>query len=88
MSDMGELYGAYRAVRAQKRRENTAASTAMLREAGVEFESKNGGTHLIVMGKIDFWPGTGLWIERGTDRRRRGVRGVLAWAAGQKKKRA
>jgi hypothetical protein len=51
-----------------KRASNRAQSPEFLREAGVEFEVKNGGAHLIVKGPaglIDFWPGTGLWIVRG-----------------------
>lgn len=35
----------------------------------VPFESKNGGEHLIVCNRWDFWPRTGLAIERGTGKR-------------------
>jgi hypothetical protein len=42
-------------------------SPELLRKAGVQFEVKNGGAHLIVTGPrgfIDFWPGPGKWICR------------------------
>ena len=51
----------------QRRASNRDNSAAMLRANGVQFESKNGGAHLVVrdgIGRIfDFWPGTGLWLK-------------------------
>ena len=58
------------------------SSPAMLRGAGIAFEARNNGAHLIVQhnGRVaDFWPGTGLFNIRG-DLDRRGkpqyLRGV------------
>lgn len=78
-SDMGEMFNEHRKERAQKRRDNTVASTDLLRSRGIPFESLNFGVHLrLKMGAhvIDFWPGTGLWHYRtpkGTTLKRRGV---------------
>lgn len=59
---------------ANKRALNTASSTDILAQRGVPFESKNNGAHLIVAGgRLDFWPSTGVFIERKTGLRGRGV---------------
>lgn len=63
----------------EKRADNRAASKAILEAAGIPLEVKNNGAHLIV-GKpplIDFWPGTGKWIVRATQRPGRGVYPLL-----------
>lgn len=52
-------------------------SARLLREAGIPFESRNAGAHLIVAGRYDFWPGTGLWMCRGDHSKRRGVRKLI-----------
>ena len=80
MGDMGELFNAYRKDRQEKRASNRASSAQLLREAGIDFVEKNHGAHLIVQERYDFWPGTGLWIERGTTKKQRGVKGLIAAA--------
>ena len=68
---------------AQKRANNREGSAHFLKEAGLSFESKNDGAHLIVRHYplvIDFWPGTGLWQVRGKPFRRRGVRSLIDYA--------
>lgn len=45
-----------------KRAENRLQSTHMLRVAGIPFTELNNGAHLQI-GKIDFWPGTGLYKD-------------------------
>jgi hypothetical protein len=42
-----------------------AYAESALRDAGCEVDWRNGGAHLVVDRRIDFWPGTGKWIERG-----------------------
>jgi hypothetical protein len=71
----------------EKRADNRAASTQMLRERGLAFDERNGGAHLIVRvpdGRVfDFWPGTGLWKQRGGDgAQRRGVERLLRTIGG------
>lgn len=62
--DMGALYRGLREERQEKRAANTVNSTQLLIDAGIPFVSKNYGVHLIVAGTWDFWPSTGLWIDR------------------------
>ncbi len=66
----------------EKRAENTDRSTEILVIAGIPFVSKNNGAHLIVDGRYDFWPSTGLWMERdgrGAKRKKhRGIRSLIA----------
>lgn len=52
--------------RQEKRAANRDASPRLLTEAGIVFESKNFGAHLIVgpARAWDFWPGTGRWSSR------------------------
>lgn len=89
MSDMGDDFNALKKMRQEKRASNRDDSAEMLRQAGVTFESKNIGAHLIVQaGKkmVDFWPGTGLWLVRGDKVRRRGVRELVKHVAQEKAK--
>jgi DnaJ-class molecular chaperone len=77
MSEIGEAFEGYRAARQAKRAENRQRSKRMLVNAGITFEEKNDGAHLIVRCKdervYDFWPGTGLWRARHNERQGRGV---------------
>ena len=78
--DIGAMWREHKAERQLKRAKNRDESVRMLREAGVVFKSANDGVHIIVAHGdqlIDFWPGTGLWIVRGADKRRRGVAHLL-----------
>lgn len=63
----------------RRRKRNREGSADLLKQNGVQFESKNGGAHLIVEGTkstIDFWPGTGKFITR-DGKRGRGVKNLL-----------
>jgi len=67
----------------QKRANNRQSSAALLAGAGIQFDEHNDGAHLVVKPEsgplIDFWPGTGLWIERQLPRKhRRGVRSLIS----------
>ncbi len=73
---MGELFADWNRAKQAKRAANRISSADYLRQRGVRFEERNNGSHLIVCcaaGKIDFWPGTGLWIARSDSARGRGV---------------
>lgn len=64
--DMGDMWRLVKKQRADKRALNRQRSAALLTEASIEFISHNDGAHLLVAGKAwDFWPGTGLWSQRG-----------------------
>lgn len=82
MSDMGDDFRAMNQQQKEKRADNRQSSTQVLAKAGVVFEAKNMGAHLIVQDSgetIDFWPGTGLWIVRNNGLRGRGVKSMLDW---------
>jgi hypothetical protein len=79
MGDVGEMFGAYRDDRKEKKRSNLEFSTKMLEERGIFFDKKNGGSHLIVVHNqktYDFWPSTGKYKMRG-GQYRRGIRNML-----------
>jgi hypothetical protein len=75
--DMGAFWRDVKQARQEKRASNRDNAPEVLTQAGLKFEAKNGGAHLIVTGLdrqvVDFWPGTGLWIARKTRREGRGV---------------
>ncbi|PHS64367.1 MAG: hypothetical protein COB09_08310 [Thalassobium sp.] len=79
MGDMGEIFNAMREDSKKRREANRANAPQILTDAGIEYESKNHGAHLIVTGSnclIDFWPGTGKWISR-NGKKARGVRSLI-----------
>lgn len=74
MGDMGDDFRALREANKEKRRTNRERSTALLRQRGIEFKTRNDGAHLIVAdNRADFWPGTGRWIMRDGSRKGFGV---------------
>ena len=77
MGDMGEIFNAMKEASQEKRANNRASSAQLLTDAGIDFVSKNAGAHLIVEDRIDFWPGTGLWIVRGETKKHRGIRKLI-----------
>jgi hypothetical protein len=80
MSEEGEFWRDVNAARQEKRADNRQASAEMLKAKGIRFESNNGGAHLIVHAlglTFDFWPGTGLWMRRGTKQRNYGVERLI-----------
>lgn len=86
MGDVGEFWKdvgpAMKEQSQQKRANNREASAAILTRSGIQFDAKNDGAHLIVEAgkqRIDFWPGTGLWIVRGSPIQHRGVRKLVAY---------
>lgn len=72
---IGETFRAMREESQERRAHHREASPRLLREAGIPFTEHNGGAHLIVDNPptVDFWPGTGKWIVRGTNKKMRGV---------------
>ena len=77
MGDMGETFRAWDAQKKEKKASNLEFSTKKLIELGVDFESKNGGFHLVIShnGKIvDFWPSTGKYKFRTRKKYCRGLK--------------
>ena len=75
--DVSAMWREHRAASQEKRASNRDRSAALLQEAGIQFVSKNGGAHLIVAERYDFWPGTGLWMARGDKSKSRGVKRLI-----------
>lgn len=64
----------------ERRAKNRVSSRQVLTDAGIAFEEKNIGAHLIVTHEkvtVDFWPGTGLWHVRHSSKKGRGVFGLV-----------
>lgn len=72
-NEVSEMWADYK-LQSQKKREcNRERAPRLLTEAGIYFECKNGGAHLIVAANgctYDFWPGTGKYCKRGGPYRR------------------
>jgi len=80
MGDMADSFNALKQYNKDRRADNTKANTETLKLAGVVFESKNYGAHLIIQGakgKADFWPSTGKWRDRNNRWHGRGTIGLL-----------
>ena len=76
MGDMGEMFKAWDEHKKEKKRSNAEKSRQVLESKGIAFDVKNGGIHLIVYfdgADVDFWPSTGLFIERNGKSEGRGV---------------
>lgn len=76
MSD-SEMWHAVKNRGQEKRASNRENSASLLTQAGIPFQAHNASAHLVVAGHIDFWPGTGLWMVRKSNKRRYGVRGLI-----------
>lgn len=81
--DASEMWREVHEASRDRRAGNRESSAALLREKGVAFQERNSGAHLIIEhgGKaVDFWPGTGKWVDR-NDRtiKRRGVFNLLKY---------
>ena len=80
MGDMGDMFREWDADKKAKKKSNLEYSTAKLKQLGVDFESKNGGVHLVITVNaeiIDFWPSTGKFKNRKETFYRRGLNQLL-----------
>jgi len=80
MGDMGDFWRDVNGYYQAKRRSNLDRSTGIMECSGVPFASKNNGVHLIVADRWDYWPSTGLFIDRHTKKKGRGVNNLLRYA--------
>lgn len=76
-SEMGEYWRDVNGFRQNKRRGNMLASTDILSRSGIPFSTHNGGVHLVVAERWDYWPSTGLFIDRQTKKSGRGIFNLL-----------
>ena len=77
MGDMGEYWQDVNRDRKEKKQSNLEYNTNVLLEKGICFVSKNNGVHLIVENAFDFYPSTGLFINRKTKKKGRGIKNLL-----------
>lgn len=83
VEDVGEYWRARTAMGHEARAGKRGDADKLLTAAGVKFEWKNGGPHLIMQASdgrvVDFWPSTSKWTIRGeTEVRRGGLKKILA----------
>lgn len=80
-SDIAEAFRELKKSRTLKKVANLEFSTKLLIDKDIEFEAKNGGTHLMIKhgGVIvaDFWPSTGKYKFRDSNRYKRGVKNLI-----------
>lgn len=77
MSESSDDWKAWREDSQKRRGENRLNSPLILNAEGIGFVSHNHEAHLVVQERWDFWPGTGLWYDRQTRRKGRGVRRLI-----------
>ena len=89
MSEMGEAFEGWREMKQQKRASNRETSILLLLSRGIGIEAiKNIDAHVIVNHGghvVDFWPGTGLWIDRATKCKKRGVLKLITFVTKKSK---
>jgi hypothetical protein len=84
--EMIGIFNALKDVNKEKKAQNRQHSTELLQANQIDFVSRNDGVHLTIKsggGVVDFWPSTGLWIDRRTGMRKRGVMKLVAFLKGQ-----
>lgn len=84
MSEVVDIFNAMRSESQDRRKRNREASARLLQERGITFTVHNEGAHLRVQSghdsaPIDFWPGTGKWIDHETGVEGRGVFKLLRY---------
>jgi len=86
MGDVGDAFKVMSHERRRIRRGRRDNAPARLFRHEISFESRNNGSHLIVVGPlglIDFWPGTGLSIHRNNGERYQGIDAVIVCCKGE-----
>lgn len=82
---MKETWDELKKQRQEKRADNRVKSREILEKSGFEVEFHNFGMHLVVDGRVDFWPGTGRWIARGAKAHGFGVYSLIEWLGKNKR---
>jgi len=80
MGDVGDDYRAFKEMRRQKRWENYERARELLyvnKDIITSLVEKPNG-HFIINDEYDFWATTGLFIQRKTRKRGRGINNLLA----------
>lgn len=78
MGNMGDDFREMRARKKERHEINKERATAALIQAGIRFESKNDGEHLIIGGgAYELWPSSTRWRARGERRIYLGVERLI-----------
>lgn len=75
MSELGDMYNEMRADGKLRRENNHKGSIKMLDDNHVKYEQLDPYHYRV--GEFDFWPSTGVYIHRPTQRKARGVFNLL-----------
>lgn len=73
MGDMGDLYRDYRIQKKEKKFQNLEYAINVLKD----YEYRQADEYLFKVGPFDFWPSTGLFINRETGKKGRGINNLL-----------
>ena len=84
MGDMGDYFRDMKEASKTQRELNRNNALKVLQENDINFLTKNNGAHLIVSNSdnteiIDYWPGTGKWISRGTCKKHHGLKELVGY---------
>lgn len=77
MGEQVEHFRAAHKIDQQERAERREVALRTLRQHDVGFVAWNDGAHLLVRGRVDYWPGRGRWRARDTREEGRGVWSLL-----------
>ena len=86
-SDMREFWKDVKARGQEARQANRDNAPRLLAEYGIPFVSKNDGAHLIVKRHphtVNFWPGTGKWKFRTSQKYGHGILNLIRELEGSK----
>jgi len=86
MGDMGDIFKEHREYSKSKRAFNRKQSPLALCENHIQYTSHNNGAHLRIfqvgsaeIPAVDFWPGTGKWIDSAGKKSGRGVMSLIKY---------
>ena len=72
-----ELWTAFKEESRSLKEANKSKHTQDLIDLSIPFESKNFGYHLIIDGKVDYWPSTGKWFVRDSKKKGSGFNKMI-----------
>lgn len=73
MSETADMWKGVKEKSQKKRAKNRERGAELLEEHGIIFTEHNGGAHLIIEDRWDYWPGTGKWLDRRVGMYDRGI---------------
>ena len=75
--EIGEIFYAMKEAGKERRRKNRKNGLEKVEKKGLRYTVHNDGAHIVIAGRIDYWPGTGLFKDRITGKRGRGVKKLM-----------